>query len=158
MAAGSAVPLHHGQTFLLLHPHRSCLCCWGSGSSHTRLSSEMHVGSNKSSVFADTKLWIVQALCVWSHWSKPSVADCVPVLQCLYSDFCHVCVKRISYRFNIQVIYSNYIYNFYLLIFIEIHWFFYIYLHSLFYTELNNAHNKRLSMLHWWHHSIFFHA
>lgn len=40
---GSTVPLHHGQTLLLFHPHRSCLRCRWSGSSHRRLSSEVHV-------------------------------------------------------------------------------------------------------------------
>lgn len=96
------------------------------------------------------------SICIWSYWSKPSVADCVPLYQCFHSGFCHVCVKRISNGTIIQDIYSNYIYCFYLFIFIEIHRFFkYLLFYLLFYTELHNAHNKQPSMLHQWRHSIF---
>lgn len=67
LAGGLPVPLHDGPTLLLLHPHRSSLCCWWSVSSHSGFQPEVLIEPWSLLVLA--AVWLV----VCSHWSECAV-------------------------------------------------------------------------------------
>lgn len=131
LAGGSAVPLHHGQTLLLLHPHRSHLCCRGSGSSHRRLSSEMHVGHQIFSVHwheavnGQSIVCLIILIKAFSGW----LCTCVTVFAIWFLP----CMCETYFQRNYYPIYLFKLYLLYL--FIEIHWFFKIFISIYFFIQ-----------------------